>query len=521
MAKQYNATPEEISFYEEDFTIDDLGVNGQVDSISEDQISLYEQTPSQPLREDIPWYKSYPAAAGKAVLNGVQSLGRAFGPLQDYGDRGHNEYASYYQRNKNNNPLSRDEYFEKNPLPKETTLRAFLDEQLPSNDGFVENTLDRAGQILPFLLANPLGVAGQAGKAAVGGLAESGGLASGALRQTLLEGAKNLLGPVTRSLLGGASGETAKELGAPEWAQSLAEIPAQVVPGFGSRLIPNASQQSLVNEARTLGLTEQQITPLIQNARKVRALSKLSTKRGATEQRLKDSYDALGQVYGKLAARPESAKPLTAVQATNVGAGIQEKLATLPAGVRNKVSEDLSDLLKGEMNGQKLINFYQDINYYIGNGERQLGILKEPITTALGQISPQLAQDFNITNRLYQNYYGIASKLKPNIADDLVTASEGVRVLYGAFTGNYPLLAETIGEAGARKMASELLTNPRFQNLSKQMVEALNNNKLAVASKIYDSMLNLARDEDPESAVYLQRANFSSLGKQANKEEAR
>jgi hypothetical protein len=415
MAKQYNATPEEISFYEDDFTIDEIQPDGQIDQESLDVSGLYENTPSTALREDIPWYKSYPAAAGKALLNGAQTLGRAFGPLQEYDDRGHNEYANYYQRNKDNNPLSRDEYFEKNPLPKQTTLRQFLDEQLPSNDGFVENTLDRAGQILPFLLANPVGAGAQLGKAAVGGLAESASLASGPLRQTLLEGAKNLLGPVTRSLLGGASGEGAKELGFGPVVQSLAEIPAQVVPGFGGRLIPNASQQSLVNEARSLGLTEQQITPLIQSARKTRALSKLSTKRGATEQRLKDSYDALGQVYGKLASRPESAKPLTAIQANNVGAGIQEKLSTLPAGVRNKVSEDLSDLLKGEMNGQKLINFYQDINYYIGNGERQLGILKEPITTALGQISPQLAQDFNITNRLYQNYYGIASKLKPNI----------------------------------------------------------------------------------------------------------
>lgn len=495
MAKKYDATAEEISFYESDAP-DTIGNDAPTFEVQDEQIVFYENAQAQPLPENLPWYQSYPAAAGKALVNGAQNFLKGFGPLQTDGF----------------------------PQKENTTdLRTFLDQQVPSNQGFIENTLERAGQILPFLLTgNPAGIAGTASNAvrgAVGGLAESAGYTSPALKDIIVRNGKELLGPTLRATLAGASGETAKEFGAPEWLQSLAEVPAQFAPGFGSRIKPNARQAPIVEEARRLGLNENQITPLIQSDRKTRVLSKLASRRGRAENALKDSYEAVGEVYGKLSSRVDAKKALSVPQANEVGAEIQKRLSTMPAGIRNQISEDLSDLLNSPITGENLINFFQDINYYVGNGERQLGLLKEPITTALAKVSPQLAMDFNSTNKLYQSYHKIASKLKPNIADDLISGSEGVRLLYGAFTGNYPLIVETVGEAAARQMSTELLVNPRFQNLSRQMVEALNNNKLSVAAKVYDSMLNLARDIDPESAAYLQRANFSSLGKSNRKEE--
>lgn len=496
MAKKYKAAPEEISFYEndEEFIETPQGVG-----IEDQSLSFYDdpQNPAQNLQpngqgaNDLPWYQSIPNSILKGVVNGLYSLGESISPPFDGND------------------------------PSIPNLKEQFDQlNLPTNEGFAENTFARAATILPFLLTGNVAGVGRSvipeAKAAGQALAEGMTFSSSPLKQVLLDRAKDLLGPLTRSLVGGASGAAAETYGAPEWAQSLAEIPAQVTPGFGSRLIPNNTQSALVNDARNLGLTEAQITPLIQGSRKARVLSKVASRRGQTEQALSDSYESLGMVYDRLSTRPDAKVPLNPYQTQRVSAAIEEKLSSMPAGVRNKISEDLSDLVNGPMDAQNLINFYKDINYYVGNGERQLGLLKEPITTAIGQISPQLAQEFNVTNRLYQNYHNIAKQLKPNIASDFLSATEGARLLFGAFTGNYPLIVETIGEGAARKLASGLLVNPRFQNLSKQMVKALNDSKFAVAEKVYESMLNYAREEDPESAVYLQKANLRNLGTRSN-----
>jgi hypothetical protein len=496
MARKYNATAEELSFYEDvDEPIDNLAPQLQQSMPQapafNDQVSFYEQAEAAPLPENIPWYQSIPSAAAKGLLNGVVSLGRMFGPLQD---------DDFYRR--------------KIGLPTQNKdFREQLDEFLPSNPGFIENSLDRGLGILPLVLANPFGAVAAEGAA----VAEAGAIGSQALKSGILGDVLSKGGPFIRSLLAGASGETAKELGFGPVGQGLAEIPALGLPGFSSRVNPTAAQSQTVNNARALGLTEQQLTPLIQNtnSRTVKLLSKIANKKGRSESALKDSYDALGKIYNRLETSPDALKPFSTDQWFKIGSDIEEAVAKMPAGVRNLIKEDLSDLLKGEMNGQKLINFYKDINYYVGNGERQLGLLKDPVTRGLSQAgSPQLAQDFINTTNLAQKYYSISSKLKPSVADDLINASEGVRFLYGAFTGNYPLLVETAGEAIARQAATELLVNPRFQNLSRQMVEALNNNKLPAAAKIYDSMVNYAREVDPEVAVFLQRAGFSNFANQ-------
>ncbi len=502
MNRKYNATPEEISFYEDDIAFS----TPQNQETLDRQISFYEDVdnPAQALPENLPWYQSIPNAIGKGLLNGLQQFGQAFGPLPQDNTGMLIEYLKQ-QGGEGAQQQTFEEYAQQNQKP---SFGETLNQLLPTNEGFAENTIARAGNILPFLLT---GNFGGVGKVAGQTLAEGAQLSSGPLKEVLIQGAKDLISPLGRALGAGASGAAAESYGAPEWLQSLAEIPAQLTPSFRSKILPNKAQQPLVEQARNLGLAEKEIAPLIQSERKQKVLGLVASRSGKTQENLSNSYDAVGRVYGQLSNRPEAKQILNTNQSNKVISEIQSRISNMPSQLRNTISTDLTDLVNEPITGKSLINFYQDVNYYVGKGDKQLGLLKEPIIAGLAQLSPKLANDFNMTNKLYSNYHLIAKNLKPSITSDLIEGSEALRLLYGTFTGNFPLILETVGEGAARKAASQLLVNPRFQNLSKQMVQALNQSKFGVAQRILNPMIELAAEKAPEVAAKLQQVNLNKF----------
>lgn len=518
MARKYNATPQEINFYENDLEIEETPQGLEV---ADQSFSFYEDptNPAQTLPEQLPWYRSIPNAIGKAAVNGLVGFGKAFGPLPEDNTALLQEYLQ--QRGsggQENDQISFQEYVSQN---KPQSVGDFLNQQLPTNEGFLENTIARAGDILPFLLTGGIGgAAGAESRVAGSALAEGMGLTSGALKDVLLQRAKDVIGPIGRSLAGGAGGATAESYGAPEWVQSLAEIPGQIGPGFGSRLQPNKSQSDLVAQARKLGLSDKEITPLIQNPTKANALGLFSEKRLKTPTTLKNSYDAVDRTYNGLSARPEAKKVLNDFQFQRLGTDIQEKLKEMPAGVREIITTDLQDLLNSDKSGKAIMNFYRDVNHYIYNpnlNASQLGLLKGPVTTALSQLSPELARDFNTTNKLFKGYKNIASKLSPTTSSDMLQAGKIGFLMHGVATGNFPEIASVIGTQAATMMTSELLLNPRFQNYSQQLINALNKNQVSVQKKVLELMVQLAREKSPEMAVYLQQ--LIPLSKQQSNRE--
>jgi hypothetical protein len=507
MAKKYDATADEISFFEMSISPDDSVFQSLQDQrpIQTEDLSFFEESVNAPLpTSELPWYQSIPNAVGKGLLNGLQQFGQAFGPLPPDKAQAFTDYINQQQQ-----ANSQDQVNNQNST---NNFGKALDQFLPTNEGFAENTIARAGNILPFLLTGNIAGVGRAAipEARIAGqaLAEGAQISSGPLKEVLLQRAKDIIGPIGRSLAGGTGGAVAESYGAPEWVQGLAEIPGQIGPSFGSKLIPNKNQAGLVQEARKLGLTDQQITPLIQGKSKSNVLGSFAEKRFITPGKLKNSYEAINRTFDGLASRPDAKKSLNQFQFQRFASDIQEKLKNMPAGLREIVREDLQDLLNGNRTGNEIINFFRDLNHYIADPKlnaSQLGLLKGPITTALGQLSPDLARDFNTTNKLYAGYKNIASKLSPSVSSDLMQAGKAGLFLHGIVTGNLPEVASVIGYQAASMMASEILTNPRFQNYSAQIVSALNKNQVSAAKKILESMTQYAREVNPDLAVYLQQ----------------
>lgn len=358
-------------------------------------------------------------------------------------------------------------------------IEQLIQEFLPTQEGFIEKSLERGGKIAPYALT----------------------------------GGGNVAGQVLRSALAGFLGQGAEEAGLPPWAQGLIELPAFSAPGLGKKIIPTKGQKEIVEGARGLGLTEQEITPLIQSEKKQKFLTKAAPRRGRTKKLLDKSYQALGNVYDRLKTSSLATKELSPEASEKVLGSIESAMKEFPSDIRNVIKEDLSDLMNGPITGASLTNFFKDINHYLGKGHKQLGQLKEPLFKAFEDISPEFAQEFRLTNKLYSKYSDIAGKMKPTLVSDLYSAGEAIRLLTGLSLGNLPVLTEIVGEHSARILARELLLNPRLQNISKKMMTALNQNKFSAANQFLKSYTKELQESDPEIAQQLEGIDFTDLKK--------
>lgn len=303
-----------------------------------------------------------------------------------------------------------------------------------------------------------------------------------------------------RAIAAGFLGEGAKDLGAPEWAQTAAELTAYIGPDITKKLLESGKDKDLIQAGRKLGMSDEALTPLLQSEFKQKWLSKMTPRRGSTQSSLSKSKSELQKTYGELQKSSAAQGELSFGSSQGLINSIEDKLFEMPSGVRSKISADFKDLQSRPITGDSLINFYVDINHEAGKNAKQLSLLKEPIKNALKEINPSLAKDFDTINTLYSKYYPIAKRLEPNLMTDIVGASEAIGLLASLTTGYYPFFLKIAGEKTARKVAQQLLINPRFQQISKKMVVAMNQNKYQMVKKLSDLMSHEMRKTSPEVA---------------------
>lgn len=394
--------------------------------------------------------KDYGKTVLKGTAEGLTRLGRMMGPL--------------------------DEGKPNQQLYEEQTEK--LNELLPTDEGYVQSSLRRGLREAPSMMAFP----------------------------------GSTLGTLPRSIASGFAGEGAKELGAPEWVQTAAELTAYMGPDLTKKLIESGNNKKIIQEARSLGLTDEAITPLLQSDFKTKWLSKLSPKRGATEKALSTSKAQLSESYNIIQKSPDAGKPLSQLALNDLMSDFAHKLYNMPAGVRNKVKEDFRNLISAPITGETLINFYKDVNHYLGPNTKQLSLLKEPIRNALYSISPQMGKDFQTINDLFSRYYKISSKLKPTLTSDLVSAAENIGLLGSLVTGQIPIATGILGEKSLKKIAQQMLINPRFQQIAEKTVKAMNQNKYGMVKKLADLYAyELEKIDEQEAASVLKSLTEDQL----------
>lgn len=413
------------------------------ENVSEEEKRDREISKNAPMPKDTSFLntiKDYGKTALKGTIEGVSKLGRMMGPLQDESGKTTEQQ-----------------------LQEQTEV---LDKLLPTDEGFIQKGLRRGLKEAPSVMSFP-GSAVQAG---------------------------------TRSIAAGYAGETAKEYGLPEWAQSAAEITAFIGPDLTKKLLSSGKNKELIEFAKKMGFSDAEITPLIQSEFKQKWLSKLSPKRGSTQKRLQDTKNRLEQTYGSLQKSKDAGLEISEKANGTMINELFEKLNEMPREVRGAIEADLNDLLNNKITGKSLINFYKDINAKFSGNTKQLSLLKEPIKKALSSISPSLSQDFEMVNKLYTKYYPIAGRLKPNLVSDLISAGESIGIVASLTTGQMEYLYGLVGDKAVRQLSKHLLMNPHLQQLSKKMAVAINQNKYALAKQVTQEFKTRIKKHSPEIA---------------------
>jgi len=307
--------------------------------------------------------------------------------------------------------------------------------------------------------------------------------------------------------LSGIAGQGIREAGGPEIAAQGTEILGSLLPAaFSKKLIPSGKEtKDFVEAGRKIGLSEEQLTPLIQGEKKVATLSKIARKGTKTKELFSSIKETLGDSYSTIKSTKEAKKTIPIVQQTklkkefnSIRDELSKTLAPSPdkESAINYISRSIETLKKNDLTPEYLINFWQDINKSvkwnsIQGGKKSLTQLKDPISNTLKKISPNLAKDFEMTNDLYSKYAQISKKLKPDFIDSIVNKAEilgaaaaGVALV----TGNLDALIglASIGlasEASLRLLSREMLINPYFQNVAKKLVVNFNQSSMRGVSE--------------------------------------
>lgn len=303
-------------------------------------------------------------------------------------------------------------------------------------------------------------------------------------------GAKALLGLG----LSGAAGQGLRESGAPEALATGTEIAGAIVPSLiQGKVFPRKQEaQELAKAGRKLGLSESQLTPLVQGEGKAALLSKVARKGTRTKELFGSIKEKLGDSYNVIKSSPEAKVKLVNADQIALRKGFgqirNEMMKTLAPSpdkeaALNYIEKALDTLRNVDVTPEYLVNFWQDINKSvkwnaIQGGKKSLAALKEPIAASLKRASPQLAEDFDMTNKLYTKYSQISKKLKPDVVDSFLSKGEAIAIPatvgYALVTGNPMALAGFASESALRLLGREMLINPHLQNIGTKLVKNFN-----------------------------------------------
>lgn len=432
-----------------------------LDSIEDedrDRIEFLNYASSSQETPEKDYYKSSVFDLGKTILKGgiegVSRLGTALGPTQP---RAVTEMQLAEQTKK-------------------------LDEALPTEDEFLPNAVRRGLKEIPTAVASP---------------------------------GANAASMINRSVVAGFLGEGGKELGLPEWAQSALELTAYIGPDVTKKLLESGTNADLIQFAKRMGMTDAQITPLIQSDFKTKWLARLTQKGGSTGEKIASTKSGIQQVYTKVKDSPLAQKEISEIANGKLINSLKEKISDMPREVQDVILQDLNDLLANKITGKSLINFYSDVNHNLGGKTTQLAQLKNPIKEALATLSPELVQDFEMANKLYERYYPIASKLKPNLVSNLITAGKalglGTSVLTAVTTGIMTPLVGFATEKVIQKLSQQMLTNPHFQQLGQKFANAISQNKFQAAKLVVTEISKLVSKVSPELGKDLEKLSMEEL----------
>lgn len=308
------------------------------------------------------------------------------------------------------------------------------------------------------------------------------------------------------SALGGLAGQTGREYGLNEPMATALEIGTSLgESALKPELLAKAGEKKLVEHAKKGKLTDKQITPLLKSPKTQEKLGGLALKTGELKKSVKDIGRKFDEnFYEPLKATADKLPKLTEAQTSEFFDSlipIQKELAhsKLPTVDKEYAKEQLVKLAEKVaeegLSPRDIIDTWQDINKNIQwkkAGSKPYASVKDALAKTFEKVSPELAQEFQLTNKLYAKYKPLERALEPNIIDNLLSMGHDAELGLALAFHNPSLLKKALGTVGGKYVANQLLTNPRYHNFSQKMLNAVyRQDKQAIArlSKQFNEMV--------------------------------
>lgn len=346
----------------------------------------------------------------------------------------------------------------------EDVLTEKVQEQIGDPEaGFGEKVIERGTEILPYLLGG--------------------------------EGA--LLGKLGRAGLTALAGQTAKEAELGPTGEFLAEALALGAPGLGKKIVPRKSQQELVDLLRKKGVSEQEIAPLIPSKGKAKILGPLAKKTEKARERISKTKEALGRTREGVIEGTQGSPILESSTANTLKNDLLKITKDFPADIKKNINASLEESFRKPVTFDSLADIWiKDINKeiygkQISNKKAIMNKLKPLLMDNMKKINPQAAKEFELVQGAFDNIYkNVGKQFKPNILEKLINLGKIRTVLIPIVTGSFTGIKGALATEGTRRVMTELLINPRLQNLTAQMLKALDSNKIALAKKLEDRFIS-------------------------------
>lgn len=353
-------------------------------------------------------------------------------------------------------------------------------------------------------------------------------------------GLGSLGGPVSKGAellpaTAGALGATARELNFPEPVSSGIEA-ATLLTGknIGRALVPhvegslrdslNPKQLAFYDSAKEIGLTDAEITPLLQSDRKIDLLGPFAKKTKAAKEALKETEEGIGSLYKPVKEQAASYGDLTQEQLGNFNQSLKKDLENLnktvePSKNKNEAIEYLENSLtklEGNIIGpdgkkisykfkspEDIINFFQDINEQ-GLWDK-LKPVKDTIRKTLHQIDPVLGKKFDLTNEMFSKIKHLRQKVGVGEYEKLISFGERAAIVGTLakgliFGGGFGMAGVVLGEILARRVATKMLFDPRWQGILKNTVQAAKQGSSKAGSIAYKQLKEKVQEDFPKES---------------------
>jgi len=325
-------------------------------------------------------------------------------------------------------------------------------------------------------------------------------------------GSAAMLGPQGIGLAGAgaAGGEAVRELGGPEWLAQAADIGINFSnlgkAALSKNLKPSSKQEKVAEFLRSKGIPDKNITPIIQDKKKLGLLSKVASKYERNDPWLNAIKGDLGTIFEDIRGKGKEAgflegKPLMAFEES-----FDKAMEKVPRMYRGLIKKEISDLFHNPIDFTELHDFNKAVNAIVKDvqgGKAAIGLLKDPIEKAMASMNPDLYKELKLTNEAYSKLSKFTDKMTKKNWESLLNMGQIGGLVYGLLTLNTDAL-ETAGlTLAGRYGVKKLLTSPRLQNMHGKLWSSFLKNDVSKTLRITsDIKKELQKEQSASSGSY-------------------